>query len=261
MANTETPSAREAPPTDAATSDAAAQNAAYYDVFAARYDRPRSRGYHAMLDDLEASLVKHHAAGRDALELGCGTGLLMERIAPATRRLVGIDISPRMAEQAAARGHEVVVGDLTELPFEDGTFDVVYSFKVLPHVVDLARALDEAARVTKPGGSLFLEFYNPRSLRYLAKRIAGPGVIGHDRGAPRTEADVYTRWHSPHEVRELLPSTLRLRRFHGVRVLTPMAAAHRVPVLGGVLRELESRAMSGVLAEFGGFLVAELERA
>lgn len=235
--------------------------ATYYDVFAKRYDAPRGGGYHAMLDDLEARLVKHHAAGRDVLELGCGTGLIMDRVGPGTRRMVGIDISPEMAGRAEARGHEVVVGDLGALPFADQSFDVVYSFKVLAHVPAIGRALAEAARVTRPGGRLFLEFYNPQSLRYLAKRVAGPGFIGRDgSGKTTTEADLFTRWDTPADVREMIPAPLELAGFHGVRIVTPAAFVHRVPVVGRMMREIEERAMSSALGRFGGFLVAELHR-
>ena len=60
------------------------------------------------------------------------------------------------------------------------------------------------------GGHLLLEFYNPWSLRTLAKRVAGPGHIA----AGTTEADVYTRYDTVARARGYLPSDLE---FVGVR--------------------------------------------
>ena len=102
------------------------------------------------------------------------------------------------------------------------------SFKVLAHVPDIARALSEIARVTRPGGTMVLEFYNPWSLRYVAKRLRG--AAADQRG--RTEADVFTRWDSPHAIRTLLPADVELVEFRGVRVLTPAAFVHKLPLVG-----------------------------
>ena len=58
----------------------------------------------------------------------------------------------------------------------------------------------------------------------------------------------------------LLPSTLSLEGFRGVRVFTPMARAVSVPVLGAVLSRAEHLALRSPLARFGGFLVAVLRK-
>ena len=60
----------------------------YYDEFAKRYDDRRGGrvrdGYHDLIDDLEVGFVRPFASGRDLLEVGCGTGLLLERFAAIT---------------------------------------------------------------------------------------------------------------------------------------------------------------------------------
>ena len=228
----------------------------YYDDFSKSYERERGYGYHQMLDDLEVRLTKEYAKGARVLELGCGTGLILERIAKVAKEAVGIDLSEGMAERARERGLDVHIGSVTDLPFEDESFDLTYSFKVLAHVPDIETAIAEAVRVTRPGGHLLLELYNPWSLRYLAKKVAGPQPISAD----RTEADVFTRWDSPGDVRSLLPAGVELVDFYGVRVLTPFAAVFRIPGLGRLLGQAELVASRSPLKYFGGFLIAVLRK-
>src|SRR6476620_6629174 len=61
-------------------------NRAYYDDFAGWYERERHLPYHRMLDDLEVELVERYGAGKDVLEVGCGTGLILDRVAQFARR-------------------------------------------------------------------------------------------------------------------------------------------------------------------------------
>lgn len=228
----------------------------YYDDFSGWYERERRRGYHAMLDDLEVSVAAPFARDARICEAGCGTGLILSRLAPLARRAVGFDLSPGMARRAHERGLQVVLGSVTAPPFADESFDLVYSFKVLAHVPDIRAAIAALARTVVHGGTLLLEFYNPWSLRFVAKRLGGPGAISQ----ARTEADVYTRWDSPRGVRALLPPGLDLRAFHGVRIWTPFAAAHEVPVVGRALAKLERLSVDSPLAVFGGFLVADIAK-
>ena len=53
----------------------------YYDDFSQHYDRGRDRGYHAMVDAIEVGAVIEVARGKRVLEVGCGTGLLLEKVA------------------------------------------------------------------------------------------------------------------------------------------------------------------------------------
>ncbi len=226
-------------------------NRAYYDDFSSGYERERGLGYHRLLDDLELQVVAPLARGRRVLEVGCGTGLILGRLAQHAARACGVDLSPGMLRAAHRRGLQVALASATRLPFPDASFDLVCSFKVLAHVPDIKGALAEIARVTRPGGQLVLEFYNPWSLRYLAKRAAGPRPISEG----RTEADVFTRWDSPRAVRALLPFDVELQGFRGVRVLTPAAFVYKVPVLSHALALLERRALDSALSRFGGFLI------
>ena len=240
--------------------DADAQTRAYYDDFAARYEEHRSprepSGYHALVDDLEIELVERHGAGKDVLECGCGTGLLLQRFAGFARKASGVDLSPGMLERARARGLSVRVGSVTELPFADASFDVTCSFKVLAHVPEVARALSEMARVTRPGGVVLAELYNPLSLRGLSKRLGPSKRVSMS----RRESDVYTRFDAPWVVPKILPPSLTQIGARGVRIVTPTAAALGWPVVGRMLRRLEVALADTPLSFFGGFYVAVLRK-
>jgi ubiquinone/menaquinone biosynthesis C-methylase UbiE len=231
-------------------------NRSYYDDFSKGYERERGRGYHQLLDDLELSVIEPFVAGRRVLEVGCGTGLILGRLAQSAQDAWGIDLSPKMLQVARDRGLQVVQSSATQLPFADASFDTVCSFKVLPHVPDIAGALSEIARVTRPGGAMVLEFYNPWSLRYAAKRIAGPQPISDG----RNEADVFTRWDTPLAIRALVPPGVELEALRGVRVFTPAAFVHKLPLVRDVLAVLERRAVASPLRYFGGFLIAILRK-
>jgi len=228
----------------------------YYDDFSVSYDRGRDSPYHRMIDDLEMEIAIPYAREARVLEVGCGTGLLLARLSEVAEQAVGVDISEGMAERARARGLDVRIGDVLRLPFDDDAFDLTCSFKVLAHVEDLQAAIRECVRVTRPGGHLLLELYNAWSLRYLAKRAAGPRNISES----RTEADVFTRWDSPLALRSLITSDTERVDVHGLRVPTPFAAVHRVPLLGPGLRRAERLASRTPLRYFGGFLVMVLRK-
>ena len=228
----------------------------YYDDFSATYDRGRDEGYHAMIDRLEAEIVLPHAAGARVLEVGAGTGLLLGRIAEVAERAVGVDLSAGMLARARARGLTVVRGSAAALPFGNASFDLVYSFKVLAHVPEIDRALAEIARVTRPGGHAVLEFYNARSLRYLARRLAGARRIGRE----HRESDVTTRWETPDAILARLPRSLEVVQSRGVRVLTPFAGAIRAPLVGAALAAAERWASASPLRRFGGFFVVITRR-
>jgi ubiquinone/menaquinone biosynthesis C-methylase UbiE len=239
----------ETPPDGARRMD----NRAYYDDFSTWYERERGRGYHQMLDDLEVGLVERYGRGADVLEAGCGTGLLLERIAGFAARARGVDLSGGMLARARARGLEVVQGSITALPYADESFDLVCSFKVLAHVADIRGAMAEMARVTRPGGFVLAEFYNPISLRYLVKRLKRPTAVSE-----RTDDEaVFTRYDTPARIRSYLPPELVWETARGVRIATPAASLHRVPGVRRLLAATEAvLADAPLFRNLGGFYIA-----
>jgi ubiquinone/menaquinone biosynthesis C-methylase UbiE len=224
---------------------------AYYDVMAEGYEAERHAGYHRHLDEAEVETVADLVRGREVLEVGCGTGLILARLAGLARRAVGVDLSPGMLALARERGLDVVEANATALPFPDASFDVAVSFKVLAHIPDIRGALSEMARVVRPGGIVAAEFYNRHSLRTLVKRLKDPSPIGggvHD-------TDVFTRYDSLADVRSYLPAGLDVVRVRGVRVAIPVAAVMRIPFLGPAIGWHDRLLGRTPLARLAGFLV------
>jgi len=232
-------------------------NQSYYDRFSASYERERHHGYHRLIDELELGLIRRYAAGKDVLEAGCGTGLLLKEAAAVARRAVGVDLSRGMLQPAKARGLEVVQGSLTHVPFPSASFDVVYSMKVLAHIPPIREALAELGRLVRPGGFLLLEFYNPHSLRTWAKRLAGPAKIAQG----TTDRDVYTRYDTVAEATAYLPPGFHVRQVRGVRVVTPAAKVFALPQLGALFSRAEHLLCDTKLgAQLGGFVILVVEK-
>jgi ubiquinone/menaquinone biosynthesis C-methylase UbiE len=232
----------------------------YYDEFAARYESKRRthnpNGYHALIDDLEIDYALRFGKGLDLLEVGCGTGLILDQLVGQCRSAKGVDLSPGMLEKAKERGLDVVQGSATELPFPDNSFDVVCSYKVLAHVPEIEKAMAEMLRVTRPRGYVLAEFYNPYSFRALAKRLGPAGAI-----SDKTREDaVFTRFDSPSQIHRLLPLGAQVVDARGVRIVTPVASAMRVPVLRSVLRKLEWKLCDSRMSMFGGFYIAAIRK-
>jgi len=228
----------------------------YYDEFSVGYETERHHGYHALVDELEARLASDYGQGLRVLEAGCGTGMILKEVRKTARLALGVDLSAGMLGRARARGLSVVQASVTALPFPDASFDVVCSFKVLAHVPEIRAAVAEAARVAVPGGVLLLEFYNPRSLRYLAKRLTRPGRIA----ATIDESAVYTRFDTEDDIRGYLPPGVSLVSFRGIRVVSPGAFIYRVPMVANAFAHAERWATHSPLSRFGGFLVAVMRK-
>lgn len=232
----------------------------YYDDFSDRYEARRGgavrHGYHELLDHLESDFVRHFGSGKRVLEVGCGTGLVLERIREFTSSAQGIDLSPGMLEKARARGLDVTQGSATELPFDDDTFDVTCSFKVLAHIPAIETALSEMARVTKPGGYILAEFYNPWSFRGLLRWFGPSRPIG----THHKESDVFTRFDAPPRIAALTPPNCEFETARGVRVLTVAAPLIDNRILGPTLFRLEQLVADTPLKLFGGFYIAAYKK-
>lgn len=123
----------------------------------------RERERAARLAPIDAPLLE--AASGPALELGCGDGRLLAKLAARGVPAVGLDLSRPALLRALQRGHVVVRGDALCLPFADRTFRTVLAgFGTFAHL-DPTRAIQEAARVLAPGGALAFHNFGAVALR------------------------------------------------------------------------------------------------
>lgn len=126
--------------------------------------------------------LKRHST-ETILELGAGSGEFTQKAVSTLgyRRYVASDLTPKRANPALAKklesterqkgSFEFIQADAQRLPFEDGTFDIVFSTCLLAHVGSPSDVIKEALRVSKPEGSLvFLMPTDPGLLNQLLKR-------------------------------------------------------------------------------------------
>ena len=156
---------------------AAAQK--YFREHAAEWDRIRKLHVAdaAVEDAIRAALAGQKF--RSLLDLGTGTGRMLELFGPHIERGLGLDLSLDMLllardrlERAGLRHCSVRQGDIYDLPLADNSFDAVIIHQVLHFLDDGARAVHEAARVLRPGGSLLIVDFAPHELEFLREQHA-----------------------------------------------------------------------------------------
>ena len=149
-----------------------AENAADWDTI---------RALHVADASVEAAMLE--ALGNrpfdSLLDLGTGTGRLLELLAPLYARAIGIDASADMLavaranlDRAGQTRAQVRLGDIQHLPFAKNSFDVVTIHQVLHYLDEPERAVAEAARVLRPGGRLLIVDFAPHDLEFLRERHA-----------------------------------------------------------------------------------------
>jgi len=202
-----------------------------YDLITVLLSYGRDRAWKRRL--VERARVR---AGARALDLATGTGDVAFGMCGAGINVVGLDITPRMIELARARrpaanAPAFLVGDMLALPFPDTTFDVVTTGYGLRNVPDLEKAIDEIARVLKPGGWLWsLDFNRPANAVvrafYLGYLTVVGGIVGR---VLHGDGDTY----------RYIPATIRT--YPGADAVVRMlrtrgfAEARYYPVLGGLM--------------------------
>ena len=169
------------------------------------------------------------------LDLACGTGDILFRAARTAHLAVGLDVTIRMLQLAAAKdGHPrapLVAGDMLALPFPSAQFTVVTTGYGLRNVPDIEQAIGEIARVLVPGGRLLsLDFNRPAQPLLRAAYLLYLTVVGSALGfVLHRDPDTYR--YIPESIRnylgaEAVARLLERRGFTDVRVM---------PLLGGLM--------------------------
>lgn len=144
-------------------------------------DWDRIRALHVAESEVEQAMRRIAGTGPFELmvDLGTGTGRMLELFAGTYKRAVGFDLSQAMLTYARSRlsaaglsGAQVRHGDIYNLPLADGAASLVVMHQVLHFLSDPRRAILEAARLLAPGGRLLLVDFAPHALEFLREEGA-----------------------------------------------------------------------------------------
>ena len=152
----------------------AARAQAYFAANAAQWDRLRANHIpETTVEERMGELIG--SRNIDLLvDLGTGTGRMLEIFGTRATRAVGFDISPDMLTIARAKLDELEAencqvrqGDCANVPLEDNVADIVILHQVLHFLDDPQRAVNEAARITRPGGCVLIADFGPHDMEDL----------------------------------------------------------------------------------------------
>jgi len=164
---------------DAVRATRSEKAAAYFRDNASRWDEIRS--LHVDEAVVEAALVGALSARplRDLVDLGTGTGRVLELLGPKVESAIGIDLSREMLsvaranlDRAGLRHCMVRQGDITQLPLPAGSADAVTIHQVLHYAAEPSAVVAEAARLLRPGGMLVAVDFAPHALEALRESYA-----------------------------------------------------------------------------------------
>ena len=152
---------------------------AYFQSHAGEWDKIRA--LHVAEAEVEAAVSEALGPGPFdlLLDLGTGTGRMLELFAPRMRRGIGLDLNPAMLayartklERAGLAHVQVRQGNIYDLPFPDQSADAVVMHQVLHFLGDPQRAVREATRVLAPGGRLLIVDFAPHEIEFLREAYA-----------------------------------------------------------------------------------------
>lgn len=168
--------------------------------------------------------------GRRVLEVACGRGGFCTVLESLGAKVYGVDFSAaalRIARQKVnhhnphASRIALIQGDAHHLPFADAAFDFIISCETIEHLTDPFGALQEMARVCKPGGLLYLT--TPNYLNLMGLYLIYDALLKKDRRSPATQ---------PLDRRWLFPQVRRIVKRSGWKIVKSNGTVHQVPFPG-----------------------------
>jgi len=148
-------------------------------------------------------------AGQPAVDLACGTGNVALELARRGARVTGFDGAPRLLEVAADRfsaeglAGEWVQGDLTDLPFEDDSFEIITSVFGAIFTSSPRDTASEIGRVLRPQGRAAITTWIEEGLFQHMQEMSKIAVAKHFGTAPQEDAPEAFAWGEEDQVREL----------------------------------------------------------
>jgi ubiquinone/menaquinone biosynthesis C-methylase UbiE len=139
--------------------------------------------------------------GKKVLEIGCGGGIDSIEYAKNGAQVWATDFTDEAVEFTTNRVKRLNLDnirvdkvDVRNIQYEDNFFDVVHTFGVLHHIIEVEDALSEIYRVLKPGGSMYAMFYNKNSLLYYYSIMYLRGVVGGEFDKGLSEEDLVSKY-------------------------------------------------------------------
>lgn len=155
-----------------------------FDPWPVKYDQWFQTPIGRLVEEYESGLILELLQilpGERILDAGCGSGLFTRHLLAAGAQVEGLEISlpmlRRAKERSAGYPFRSIQGDMLHLPFQDNRFDKFLSVTAIEFIEDAGAAVQEAFRVTKPGGSIVVATLN--SLSPWASRRKEAAKKGH----------------------------------------------------------------------------------
>jgi ubiquinone/menaquinone biosynthesis C-methylase UbiE len=180
--------------------------------------RPENR---AKVREKLVALKKPHY--RRMLDLGCGTGFIIDLARDLFEEIHGIDVTQAMLDRVDLRGGNVRLHRCAaeQLPFEDASFDFISAYAFLHHVEDCRRVLAEVHRVLRAGGSFYVDLEPNRGFWAAISLVPK---------APEKAVDAIVA----REIESVLHTDARVEREFGLPADTFNRAEYTKSILGGI---------------------------
>src|SRR5947209_3715149 len=196
-----------------------AANISFHSALAQDYDsnQPHFRPENVARVEGIVRRLAEETGGGSLVDLGCGTGFVLNIAKRYFDRVVGVDITPDMLQRVDTTGNvEVCLANTDSVPLPDGEFDACTAYGYLHHLYDLAPTLREAARLLRPGGRFFSD-QDPNqaywaALAPLAGRPELTGFVAREVTAV-TETDEVAAAQT-----DLSPAQVRLAEYQKMRL-------------------------------------------